>query len=150
MISLLRKIQKKEQIQIAVTGALVLILVFLLWNNSQKQKSKFTAESNGQLQNFTSMENEQPGLTQFAKWDQEAKKITLKRDPFFPVKEEAVSGFFLNGIVWDEQKPTVMINNEIYATGDTVNGFTVLEIKKSNVVLSDGKSTLELKLEENK
>ncbi len=144
------QIQKKEQIQIAITAALVLVLGFLLWNNSQKAKIKSGFMAAEDLQGISEFQNELTALTPFETWEQEARKITLKRDPFYPVIEESASGFYLNGIVWDQEQPTAIINNAIFAVGDTVNGFQVVAIEQRRVLLNDGKNDLELKLEEKK
>lgn len=50
----------------------------------------------------------------------------------------------LQGILWDPEAPTAIINNRVVAVGDQVDRWEVMEIRKDRVFLSDGTSTREL------
>ena len=54
----------------------------------------------------------------------------------------------LNGILWDESKPTAIINNEIVQVGQSVNGKVIIRIQKDRDLLSDGSKEFELKMYE--
>lgn len=53
----------------------------------------------------------------------------------------------LNGILWDPQRPSAIINNQVVSVGDRLRGWQVMEIRKDRVVLSDGATTRELTVE---
>jgi len=82
--------------------------------------------------------------------EQEAKSIELKRDPFTAVpivSEKALqSGVDLTGILWDEAKPLAIIDGHIVKKGSRVGGKTIVDIKKDQVIFSDGEVLSELKL----
>ena len=50
----------------------------------------------------------------------------------------------LQGILWDPEAPTAIVNNRVVAVGDQVDRWEVMEIRKDRVFLSDGTSTREL------
>ena len=51
----------------------------------------------------------------------------------------------LNGIFWDDEHPSAVINNRYVAVNDTLAGYTVVSIRKHVVVLSDGLDSIELR-----
>ena len=53
----------------------------------------------------------------------------------------------LQGILWDPQAPTAIVNNRVVGRGDSVGRWEVLEIQKTQVVLSDGSTTRTLRAE---
>ncbi|MEI8011112.1 MAG: hypothetical protein WCI27_01335 [Candidatus Omnitrophota bacterium] len=61
-----------------------------------------------------------------------AKKVAVEKD--------------LTGILWSKNDPEAIIKHAIVKVGDTVDGKTVVDIKKDKVVLSDGIKELELEL----
>jgi len=52
----------------------------------------------------------------------------------------------LTGIIWNEQDPKAIINNEIVGVGDEVGEEIVIEITPNSVILSDGTSHSKLRL----
>jgi len=78
--------------------------------------------------------------TAFAKWKKDA--FVRKQAPV-----EISTDFVLNGIMWDEESPQAIINGIVVSPGETIGTFTVTEIQQEAVVLSDGSTRLELKLE---
>lgn len=43
----------------------------------------------------------------------------------------------LTGILWNTDKPMVIINNHVLGIGDSVDGYLIVDIKEDNVVLKD-------------
>jgi hypothetical protein len=87
----------------------------------------------------------------FAKRD--AKKsnyATWGRNPFIPkeVVIKKIPKFILNGIVFDEKGPRAVINDEIVGIGDKIGKNTIVDIRRDSVILNDGISDIELRLEE--
>jgi len=75
------------------------------------------------------------------------------RDPFIPLLDNSsgekivglsskdtmqikLRGIVLNGILWDQDKPLVLINNKIYKLGDLVNDLKIESIDADAVVFS--------------
>lgn len=53
----------------------------------------------------------------------------------------------LQGILWDPAAPTAILNNRCVARGDRVGRWEVEEIRRDQVVLSDGSETRVLRPE---
>lgn len=140
--------KKKDMIQLVITGFLVVILIFLIWNMKNKQHRTLPLVQADVSQRSGVSVSDISDQTMFARLEGEAKKIQLKRDPFFFAPEESAPGLYLNGIAWDEQAPRAIINNEIFQVGGKVNGNTIVDIKESKVILNDGKNDFELTLDE--
>ena len=52
----------------------------------------------------------------------------------------------LAGIIWEEEEPMALINDQILKRGDMISGFKIFEIRKSEVVLIKGLERYILKL----
>jgi hypothetical protein len=50
----------------------------------------------------------------------------------------------LNGVLWDENEPAVIINDEILGIGDKIGLYTIVDIQKDKVILNDGTKNCEL------
>ncbi len=92
-----------------------------------------------------------PAKNLFSKLDKESEGVNLKRDPFSmrtiaATKETSSHGIRLSGILWDEDSPRAVINEEILKVGDKISGSTVTSIEKDRVVLSDAKGSFDLKI----
>ncbi len=61
-----------------------------------------------------------------------------------PVETGQPESYSLNGILWDPQMPTAVVNNRVLGVGDRIGSWKVVRIQKDRVVLSDGHSTQEL------
>lgn len=65
------------------------------------------------------------------------------RDPFYRAKkggrpvivEKAKPDWILNGILFNKNAPSAVINKKIVGIGDKINGAKIIEITKSKVVL---------------
>ena len=47
----------------------------------------------------------------------------------------------LNGIIWDAQAPSAVINNRVLNPGDWIDRWRVVEIQRDRVIVSDGQTT---------
>jgi type II secretory pathway component PulC len=77
------------------------------------------------------------------------RKIEIMPFPKTAPKDE----LFLNGIVYsgdDSKKSFVLINNEIYEVGESVNGKKVISITKDEVTLDDNGQPLILNMRHSK
>jgi hypothetical protein len=72
------------------------------------------------------------------------------RDPFTP--QELFSNIVkavnlsLQGVLWDPEKPKAIVNEKTLYVGDTLYGYTVVEIKPRSVILKTGEKDIELSL----
>ena len=80
-----------------------------------------------------------------AMWDKE-----WGRDPFVPQQALATIikavNLTLKGILWDETVPKAIVNEKTLLVGDTIYGYTVMEIKPRSVVLKTGEKNIELQV----
>ena len=80
-----------------------------------------------------------------ALWDRE-----WSRDPF--VAQQALATIIkavnltLKGILWDEKRPKAIVNEKTLLEGDTIYGYTVVQIKPRSVVLKTGEKNIELQV----
>jgi len=83
----------------------------------------------------------------FLMLQEHAKDLEVKRDPFYEVPVESLGvSLYLSGILWDEEVPAAIINDEIVEIGDEIAGSTVIDIKEDSVILNDGSRNFELNL----
>ncbi len=73
---------------------------------------------------------------------------TWGRNPFVLTETSASrsSGMVLNGIAWDAQNPSAVINDQIVEVGSKINGSKVVKIEPNRVILNDGENDFELRL----
>lgn len=78
-------------------------------------------------------------------WDRE-----WERDPFAAPQVMAslvkAVNLTLNGILWDENTPRAIVNEKTLHKGDTIYGYTVLDIKPRSVLLKTGEKNIELQV----
>jgi len=143
--------QKKDKIEAAIVGVLVVILIAAV-SAALKKKPSVTVVPIGLNAGGSPQGTKNAPQDLFNKLDEESKSIELRRDPFTlaPISTTPTSSdkeaLSLTGIVWDKENPVAIINGRIVKVGNTVSGNTVLAINPSNVILSDGNRTIELKL----
>lgn len=72
------------------------------------------------------------------------------RDPFSSgpavSSPTTISDMRLTGILWDDVAPLAMISDNPIAVGDKIGGYTVVDIQKDKVMLTDGTKDYELTL----
>lgn len=72
------------------------------------------------------------------------------RDPFVkaskpkPVKEK--DRFTLSAVIWDENEPYAVINDEILVVGQEIEEYHVIDIDVDTVILQKGSKEIKLKL----
>ena len=67
------------------------------------------------------------------------------RDPFNPRYVETpggVDGVTLNGIIWDPQNPTCVLNGMVLGIGGIINGYTVTAMTQEAVLLRGPKEAV--------
>lgn len=80
-----------------------------------------------------------------------AETLPLDRNPFsfaFTGPKSSRDGLKLTGILWDDKKPTAIINQTFLNVGDSTGQFSVLKIQEDRVVLKDASGEFELRLKQ--
>ena len=133
--------QKKEKIQVLVTGLLLIVFLFALAMSLSKGKTKnFKSPVGSQL----AVEGKPAGSVTYHNLMEEAKKLDLKRDPFSAAPIDSYQDPQLQGILWDEKNPSAVINGRVVSVGSKIDGNLVVEIKQDRVTLNNGFDIIEL------
>lgn len=77
-----------------------------------------------------------------------AEALPIERDPFTfsnTGPKSSREGLELDGILWDDQKPTAIINQSFFNAGDTNAQFSVIKVLRDRVVLKDSTGEFELR-----
>ena len=158
--------QKKDIIEISITGVLIFVLLFALFNNIRKTKQtghhkdkplakdlKESSPYGGFFQERTPVEKPKPeekNKELFNRLERETKELKLGKDPFTPIpigaKDVNYFSLRLTGIIWDKRSPKAIINGIILGVGDNLGGNIVTDIKQDRVILNDNKRYFELRL----
>lgn len=145
---------KKAKIELIITSflALALILFILKATNKAKKNNSLSAVPAAP----SSLTNNKAELVQelghnFSTLEKETANLELRYDPFtssqITSKRIDATGISLKGVIWDKNKPMALINEEVVKVGDKIEGYTVKEIHKDRVILTDGANSTALKLE---
>ena len=148
-------VAKKRKKNLIVVGSLALVFCIILANSlyTIKKKSapppptKPPAAAGQSLSDrlvfVTDMRlNDKLREEQEKVWDKE-----WDRDPFVPQAASAIVraiNLKLDGILWDEAKPKAIVNEKTLLVGDTIYGYTVVDIKPRSVILRTGEKNIEL------
>jgi len=146
---MLKNLDKKQKIELTITGIGVIFLIFMLIGSlgkAHKRKrvaAKVRTESAALLSSPVSFGRD--------KAKESAIKQGWGRDPFFPgstsvASDSGLAGFVLNGIVYGDDNPYALVNSDIVTIGDIVDDAVILEINEDNVVIEqdDKKYTLKV------
>lgn len=146
-------IGRKEKIEWAVTGALILVFLIIVLSRGHGRASggRKTAGAPAVPRESAGSKGAQEGL--FLSLQKRSAQLSLKRDPFYGTQIGGSAGcagrtgIALSGIFWDPDNPRAIINGRIICTGDAVDDYTVKEIARDRVLLGNGDKEIELKLE---
>jgi len=149
------KLAQKQKKQWIITSILLVIFAFTFTKNVVLRKRAPVPQASDPAQTATQNLTEdllfvtnlrtkdKQFADQTAVWDKE-----WGRDPFIP--QAAVSSIIkavnltLKGVLWDETNPKAIVNEKTLVTGDTIYGYTVVQIKPRSVVLKTGEKNIEL------
>jgi len=139
-------VDKQKKLKIALP-VLFVVMAFvwgpILFGSGNKDKGKeqrgvSSGLSNGvSIPSTTAQRRSSNARTAYKDWGQNP--FMLKRTP----KE-----LYLEGIMWDEERPQVIINGEILSVGSTVEDKTILIIRPRSVIVGSEEGEIELNLNE--
>lgn len=151
------KAAQKKKRDIALASVLMVVFLFLFIQNILLKKKPGAPPASGAVAAAPAQETLSDKLvfvTNLRVNDtlrQEQEKVWEKewvRDPFVP--QASISAIVravnltLNGILWDETRPKAIVNEKTLLIGDTLYGYTVVEIKPRSVILRTGEKNIEL------
>ena len=150
--------EKKETIEIAATAVLIFVLLILITNSiknnrqdpARNKRPAALLLKKEQLPIDKPKEKDKPV---YRILEEESKNWELKRDPFSAgaaISADVSSGLYLDGILWDKEKPLAIISGNIVKRGDKIGRYLVMEIKPAGVVLDDGTNDFELRVGESR
>jgi hypothetical protein len=148
--------KKKDKIEASVVGVLILVLVFLVIHGVRKPRQDRGLKVKPALKKDTSLaaRPEYKDKDIFKMLEEESKNLELKRDPFgsgaIMSADVSISGLYLDGILWDKDKPMAIISGNIVKRGDKIGEYLVVDIKQEAVILNDGNNDLSLSVGESK
>lgn len=133
--------QRKETIQLSITGVLLAVLVIFTAQlfSGKKQAGLRAAQKNGPRKKAL-----ERGL--YSRLEEETKDLAPARNPFTNQKRGTFVGSSLEGIVWDPENPKAIINGAIVGVGDKIKDYTIIHIKRDGVILRDEARNVELEL----
>ncbi|MDP3768371.1 MAG: hypothetical protein Q8S13_10175 [Dehalococcoidia bacterium] len=73
-------------------------------------------------------------------------QLTWERDPFSRGPARGHGELTLSGILWDAARPIAIINGETLQPGEEIDGFRIVSIEPTRVVVTDGTQTLQLQI----
>jgi hypothetical protein len=150
------KLNKKDRIELIATVILVIVFIVLFFAFISRRR-----HSNGFLGRLS------PGIFsaspdfKYESWRNKGTPfvldmaagdiIEIKRDPFSfgssgNSQVASLSSFSLKGIIWNPDKPSALINDQLLGVGEIISGYKVVQILQDKVILENEKSRLELKL----
>lgn len=146
----------RNQIEIVITGVLVVIFVFTVSINIKRSREKMRKQENKKVvvegENSRGDFSKETVIMERERFTSRRKQMSLEwgRDPFFLPQKVSYkkSVFSLRGISIGRDKAFAFINDQIVTTGDTIEGWKVVEIKKERVLLIRGKEKFYLTLPE--
>jgi len=135
---------KKLIVSIIVGGIAVLGMVFGVVvsrgsGNSWSDKTGNSLSTGSKLPGKNIQTKRRAKKTEFTSW---------KRSPF--ISQEVIAApdvkVVLKGVVWHNENPKALLNDEIMGIGEKIGGYTVVEITEDSVLLNDGTKDLRLKM----
>jgi len=146
---------EKRKIEIIITSVMIIILIFAIPNAFKAKKEyhtkvepiKASIVKTSQPKKTVSKTQNQPSGDQGV--EERMDSLNWDRDPFAyrPVASIGIGGGLnLEGIVWDEENPKAMVDGTILGIDEKIGDYTIVDITKDGVLLTDGTKQIELKL----
>ncbi|MBU1147881.1 MAG: hypothetical protein KKD11_05950 [Candidatus Omnitrophica bacterium] len=133
----MKNLGKKERMELTITGIGVIFLIFLVLGNVQKIQAKKRSMAKSGAAITSSMSA--PISFEAPEIEESTIKEGWGRDPFSlganTPEDIGFEGLAVNGIMWDEDNPLAIINDDVVKVGDMLGGLKVVEITKTSVVM---------------
>jgi len=150
-----KKAQKTRR-DIIITSILLVIFAFTFTKNVLLRRGGATLPPAATVDESQGMADQLIYVTRLRSYDKlrdEQRDLWAKewgRDPFAQQASLATItkavNLRLGGIFWDETVPKAVVNEKTLYKGDTIYGYTVVEIKPQSVILKTGEKMIELRV----
>jgi len=140
---------KKNTLELIISGVLVFILIILAASQLKRASKRRTVRA----ENVKSVQESAVSSPMEAASSETifsyCENLQWGRDPFTKVEEKRAEfiNLVVEGIIWDKDNPQAMISGEVVKVGGKVGDKTVVVIKESCVILSDGEKEYTLNLQ---
>lgn len=151
---MMTSLTKKDKIQLAVTAGFLVILVVSLAKGCQGQGRKSPkavaipmAGKKEPPVREKPLKEAAPAVKEKLSDRVPAQVAGVDRDPFSKPDvpaQPARRGLRLDGIAFDDETPTAIINGKIVKVGSAIENYFVISITEDSVVLSDGANVITL------
>ena len=135
-------LKKKEIIEIIVIAVCAVILIAALIgriSGSRGARSN-TAETPKLFSDQVAGEIQKEKMDLYESLQERSASLEVIRDPFFKVTypyDPKTRGLNLSGIMWDEDMPLAIINDQVVTAGEAVNGRIIVEVNQYSVKVHD-------------
>lgn len=139
--------KQSNQMVIVVILAVILVIAWIyVFDTIKKRRTSARASPAVKLQ-----QQSQPTtmtVTPSVKKQADTQEFSWVRCPFSGKRygQEPMIDLKISGIIWDEIKPQVIINDMILTEGAAFGSYVIKRIEKKKVVISDGSKDYELTL----
>ena len=151
-----KKAAEKNKRDIIITSILLVIFAFSFTKNVLMRKKTTAPSQTASTRAAQDMSDQLIIVTNIRLYDRLRKeRVALwdrewARDPFVPQQALATIikavNLTLKGILWDEKRPKAIVNEKTLLEGDTIYGYTVVQIKPRSVILKTGEKNIELQV----
>ena len=156
-----KNLNNKSKIEIAITSVFILIFILTLNKNiktifKSRQPNKESYLSSEVLSEavvpsppvFTASMQTVSGKEEISR---KSEDMQWGRDPFsidgfLKSSQNSLSKLKLEGIVWDEIQPYVVIGGEVVKEGDKIGENVIIKIDQDSITISDGTKNYKLQL----
>ena len=147
--------RQKNLIKSGVIGILILAVFFTFDHAAKKPHSRNIEDIKSRIADLAVVPSAQGDRVDsnslYDRLEEQAKTIELKSDPFTAIpivsEQSLQSRVVLTGILWDKDNPLAIIDDNVVKIGERVGNKTVIDIKRDRVILSDGETPSEVRLE---
>ena len=136
---------KQQKLRIALP--VLAVIMFFVWKPvlmgsgpkgkdkgaSQPAKDNSLSVSQSEFSMLLSAEQKQRARSAYQDWGRNPFALGQKQDTLM-----------IEGILWDQQSPKVMINGNILGVGEKFGSVTIVDIKPNTVILKDKDAEVEL------
>jgi len=153
---MIAKLNKKDRIELGITIILFFCFIALVVTFNQRVKGSSIVSlrplpSSLSFSRHFMFDPQRNKGTAFLLDKAAGQIIQIQRDPFSfglsgKANEMLASDLVLKGIIGDSDNPSAVINDCVLKTGEYFGEFKVVKILRESVVLENGASKLELKL----
>jgi len=143
-------VDKQKKLKIALP--ILFVVLAFVWGPIFFGSSSKRAADNNRIRASNSSQKNTGGMRSAAlsrSGSQKKSRSTYTewgQNPF--MLKRSAKALYIEGIMWDDQNPSAIINGNIVGVGDTVESKTIVDIRPNSVIISGDDGEIELRLNE--